>query len=137
MNRYCIPKCWVYSEDIAFDDGVLTITLPEDSSYTNGRRIVLHLNQNIPAETTINALVVIAIGDGAVTYPLINCRGQQVTAAMMRQQYRYPVHVVTTPTGGSFVVDGGLCCAPVANLPALTGDVPDTTPDAPAEGGAA
>lgn len=137
MNQYRIPKCWIYSEDVTFADGVLTITLPEDPTYANGRRFVLHLGQNIPAETTIGALVVIAIGDGTVTYPLINCRGQQVTAAMLRQQYRYPVHVVTTPTGGSFVVDGGLCCAPVANLPALTGDAPDTTPAAPVEGGAA
>lgn len=120
-----IPCCWIFSEGVAFDSAtnVLTITLPE-GSYNRGRCFQLALAQNLPAETTIGALVEIAIGDGTETYPLQRCDGVQVTAAALRYRNLYPVKVATSATTGAFVVQGGLCCAPVSTLAALTGDAP-------------
>lgn len=133
-NNQRIPCSWVFSEAIAFDaaTNTLTITIPE-GSYDRGYGFQLLLAQNLPAATTINALVEIAIGDGTVTYPLQRCDGVQVTAAALRYRYLYPVRVATGTTSGAFVVQGGLCCAPVTTLSALTGDAPA----APAEGGGA
>lgn len=126
-----LPCCWVLSKDIAFEGGVLTITLP-GGTYANGRCLKILLAQNIPEETTIVAPVVIAIGDGTVTYPLQRCDGAQVTAAALRYLNVYPVRVATNATSGAFVVLGGLCCVPDNTLQALTGDAPA----APAGGGA-
>lgn len=126
-----IPCCCVLSEDVAFADGTLIITLPE-GAYANGRCLRLLLAQNLPDETTIVAPVEIAIGDGTETYPLQRCDGAQVTAAALRYRNVYPVKVATSATGGAFVVLGGLCCVPANTLEALTGDAPA----APAGGGA-
>lgn len=131
-NNSRIPCCWVLSEAVAFAAGVLTITLPE-GSYERGRCFQLLLAQNIPAETTIGAVVQIAIGDGTETYPLQRCDGVQVTAAALRYRNVYPVRVATNASTGAFVVQGGLCCAPITTLDALTGDAPAA---APAGGGA-
>jgi len=127
-NNNRIPCCWIFSEEVAFDaaTNVLTITLPE-GSYNRGRCFQLGLAQNLPAETTIGALVEIAIGDGTETYPLQRCDGVQVTAAALRYRNLYPVKVATNATTGAFVVQGGLCCAPVTMLDALTGDAPAET----------
>jgi hypothetical protein len=115
---------------VAFADGVLTITVPE-GSYQNGCRYCLVIGQTIPETTTINAAVQIAIGDGAVTYPVTRCNGVPVTAAALRTRTIYPVVVSTNATGGVFRVMKNLCCAPVNQLDALTGDAPTS------EGGAA
>lgn len=79
----------------------------------------------IPAETTIVAPVVVTIGDGAAEYPLTNRCCAQLTACALRTRRVYPVTVVTTPTGGSFRMDGNASCAPVYNLRTLDGTVPD------------
>lgn len=129
-NNRALPCCWVLSTAVAYDAAtdVLTITLPE-GSYERGRRLQLVVEQNLPTTTTIGALVQIAIGDGAVTYPLQRCDGVQVTAAGLRYRNVYPVRVSTNAVTGAFIVQGGLCCAPVNTLDALTGDAP-AAPDA-------
>ena len=47
------------SEAVAFTDGNLVITLPENS-YRNGEKVCIVVAQTIPEETTITAPVVIA-----------------------------------------------------------------------------
>lgn len=134
-NNNRLPSCWVISEGIAFDAGtnVLTINLPDrgGAGYAGGCTYTMILGQNLPAATTINATVEISIGDGTVTYPLQRCNGTQVTAAALRTLSKYPIRANTNAVGGAFTVLGGLCCAPVQTVDALTGDAPD------AEGGGA
>ena len=53
------------STAVAFTDGNLVITLPA-ASYRNGEKVCIVIAQAIPEDTTINAPVVIQIGDGTV-----------------------------------------------------------------------
>lgn len=129
--RLC--KNLVISTAVTFADGTLTINIPE-GTYSNGCNYCIVVAQAIPAATTISAPVVITIGDGTVEYPVLRCSGVQVTAAALRTRTKYETIVSTNATGGAFRVLRGLCCAPVNQLDALTGDAPAA--DA-ADGGAA
>ena len=124
-RRTChLCKNLVLSQGITFADGTLTINLPADRSYDEGAELCLLLAQTIPAETTIVAPVVITIGAGEAEYPLTNRCCAQLTACALRTRRVYPVTVVTTPTGGSFRMDGSASCAPSYNLRTLDGTVP-------------
>ena len=130
----CVGKLcdnFILSQDITFAAGVLTVNIPA-GSYSNGCRYCLVLAQTIPAATTIGAPVVITIGDGTETYPLVNRCGSAVTAEMVRTRRRYATTVVTTTTGGSFRLCGNIGCPINSNLAAIDG----TPPVAAAEGGA-
>lgn len=130
-NRNCqLCKNLVFSQAVTFADGTLTINLPA-GSYDAGDHVCIVLTQAIPAETTIVAPVVITVGTGTAQYPLTNRCCAQLTACALRTRRIYPATVITTPTGGSFRLNGDGACAPVYNLPALDG----TATAAPAEGG--
>ena len=116
---------FILSQAITFANGTLTINLPA-GSYNDGCKYCVVLAQTIPAETTIVAPVVITIGDGTVEYPLTNRCCAQLTACALRTRRIYPVTVVTTPTGGSFRLDGNAACAPVYNLRSIDGTAPAT-----------
>ena len=83
------------------------------------------------AATTIGSLVVITIGDGTVEYPLLDCRGVQVTAERLRSGYSYPVVVVGTNTNGAFKVIAPMVYPRYNSAVSLDGTEPA------AEGGAA
>lgn len=119
----------IISQSVTFAGGVLIINLPA-GSYLNHCKYCIVVAQAIPAETTINAPVVITVGDGAVQYPLTKCSCAQATASAIRTRTRYPVQVSTSATGGSFRLLGRVACAPNNVLAGLDGT-------APAEGGAA
>ena len=118
----------VTAETITFADGTLTINVPQRTFYA-GCVYFLRLVDPIPAATTVNAPVVITVGDGTVEYPLVACNGAQVTVGNIRTGYSYPIRLATTATGGSFrVLDRLWGCAGNA-----LGSVDGT---APVEGGA-
>lgn len=98
----------------------------------DGCKYCIVIAQAIPAATTINADVVITIGDGTEEYPLVGCDCAQLTACSLRTRTRYATRVVTNATGGSFRLLGRAACAPNNNLTGIDG----TAPAAPAEGGA-
>lgn len=91
----------VTAEAITFADGTLTINVPQ-RAFNSGCPYFLRLVDEIPAETTIGAAVVITIGTGTVEYPLLGCSGIPVTAEYLRSNYSYPVTVVTNNTTGAF-----------------------------------
>lgn len=119
---------FIVSESVTFAAGTLTINIPE-GSYNNCENYCLFINDPIPDTATINAPVVITIGTGTVTYPLVKCNCAQVTACGIRTHTKYPVKVITTATGGSFRILGKTCCAPNNNLRSINGTAP-TTPAA-------
>lgn len=132
--RYCgctkkLCDRLVISEAVTFDGTNLVINVPA-GAYNDGCRYCIVVAQAIPAATTINAPVVITIGDGTVLYPVTNSCCAQLTACAIRTRTRYAMCVSTTPTGGSFKVLGRTCCAPNNNLAAIDGTAPA------AEGGA-
>lgn len=126
VGRLC--DNFILSQAITFAAGTLTVNIPA-GSYARGCTYCIVLAQTIPAGTTIGAPVVITIGDGTETYPLINRCGVPVTAEMVRTRRRYATTVVTTTTGGSFRLCGNIGCPINSNLAAIDGT-------APAEGGA-
>ena len=91
----------ILSQAITFAADALTINIPT-GVYGNCEKYCLVLAQAIPDGTTIDAAVVITVGDGTVTYPLVDCAGNAVTAGMLRTRTRYAMKVATTPTGGAF-----------------------------------
>lgn len=121
----------IISQAVTFAGDTLTINLPA-GSYQDGCKYCIVVAQAIPAATTINAAVVVTIGDGTEEYPLAGCDCAQLTACSIRTRTRYATKVVTTPTGGSFKLLGRAACAPNNNLISIDG----TAPAAPAEGGA-
>lgn len=119
----------IISQDVTFAAGVLTINLPA-GSYTNGCKYCIVIAQAIPEATTINAEVVITIGDGTETYALVGCDCAPVTACSLRTRTKYATKVVTDATGGTFRLLGKVCCAPNNALRSIDGTAPVT------EGGA-
>lgn len=113
----------IISQAVTFAADTLTINLPA-GSYGNGCRYCIVVAQTIPAETAINAAVVVTIGDGTVEYPLTNRCCAPVTACSIRTRTKYPVVVSTTAAGGTFKVLGGLSCAPNNALTAIDGTDP-------------
>lgn len=121
----------IISQAVTFAADTLTINLPA-GSYMDGCKYCIVIAQAIPAATTINAAVVVTIGDGTETYPLVGCDCAQLTACSLRTRTRYATRVVTNATGGSFRLLGRAACAPHNNLAGIDG----TAPAAAAEGGA-
>lgn len=119
----------IISEAVTFAGGVLTVNLPA-GSYARGEKYCIVIAQSIPAATTITAPVVITIGDGTETYPLVDRCCAQVTACALRTRTRYATCVATDAAGGTFKLLGKAACAPVNALAAIDGTAPA------AEGGA-
>ncbi len=121
----------VLSESVAFTDGNLVITIPA-GSYNDGENYCIVVAQAIPETTTINAPVVIQVGDGPVLYPLTKTNCAQATACSIRTRTKYKTRVVTSADTGTFRLLGNLPCAPNNRLSAINGD---GTPVAPSTRG--
>lgn len=115
--------------EVTFADDTLTINLPQ-RTFNSGCPYFMRLDEEIPAETTIGALVVITIGTGTVEYPLLDCNGAQVTAERLRTGYSYPIELIESAPNGAFKLK-----APMRYSCYKAAFSVDGT--APAEGGAA
>ena len=113
----------VISTAVAFTDGNLVITLPQ-RSFNDGEKVCIVIAQTIPAETTINAPVVVQIGTGTELYPLTTRCCAQVSACGVRTRTRYATRVVTSSTGATFRLLGNPACTPNYNLPSIDGTAP-------------
>lgn len=121
--RLC--KRLVISSAVNYNAPNLVITLPE-GSYYNGEKYCIVVAQTIPEATTINAPVMIQIGDGTDRYPLTRKDCRQVTACGVRTRTKYSTRVVTSGTGGTFRLLGDCCCEPDNSLPFIDGGTPPT-----------
>lgn len=104
----------VISTAVTFANDTLTINIPA-ATYGNGCKYCIVVAQSIPDETTINASVVITIGDGTTEYPLLNCDCTPVTACSINTRTRYSTVVSTGIASGSFRLLGKLPCSRCAN----------------------
>ena len=105
----------------------LVITIPA-GSYQNCEKYCIIVAQSIPATTTVDAPVMIQIGDGPVLYPLQKCNGRPVTARNISPRHRYSTRVLTTADSGIFRLVGNICCPSSDNLAAINGDGTPATP---------
>lgn len=113
----------VISTAVAFTDGNLVVTLPQDS-FRNGEKVCIVIAQSIPAETTIVAPVMIQIGTCTEMYPLTTRCCAQVTACGVRTRTKYATRVATSATGGTFRMLGNPACSPDNRLESINGTVP-------------
>jgi hypothetical protein len=104
----------IISDAVTFANDTLTINIPA-ATYGNCCKYCIVVAQTIPAETTINAPVVITIGTGTTEYPLLNCDCTPVTACSINTRTRYSTVVQTNIAGGSFKLLGKLPCSRCAN----------------------
>lgn len=111
------------STAVAFTDGNLVITLPANS-YRDGEKVCIVIAQTIPAETTINAPVVVQIGTGTELYPLTTRNCTQVSACGVRTRTRYATRVITSAVGATFRMLGNPSCSPNYNLQSINGTAP-------------
>lgn len=131
----CKPVCslcrrLVISQAVTYASGVLTVNIPA-GSYQNGEKLCIVIAQAIPAETIIGAPVVITIGTGTVTYPLVKSNCAVVTACGIRTRTRYTVCVATgtsSASGAVFKMLGQPCCSPDYSLVSIDGTGPAPTP---------
>lgn len=126
----CKPVCklcnnLVISQSVTFTGGTLIVNLPA-GSYGNCRKCCIVIGQAIPDTTTINAPVVITIGDGTEQYPLVNRCCAQVTACGVRTRTKYSTVVATSATCGTFKMLGKPACAPDNRLTSIDGTAPAT-----------
>lgn len=129
VKRLC--KNLVISAAVTFDGTNLVINLPE-GVYGNHCKYCIVVAQNIPETTTITAPVVITIGDGTTTYPLVNCDCTPVYACSINRRTRYSTKVSTDIAGGTFRLLGKLPCTHCANnLASLPVDETTTAPADP------
>ena len=119
--RLC-PR-FVISESVTFDGTSLVINLPA-GSYNDGCRYCIVVAQPIPAITTINAPVVITIGDGTVQYPLTRCNCAPATACNIHTRTIYSVRVETSATTGTFRMLTRTCNCCDNNLQSINGTAP-------------
>lgn len=103
----------------AYADGVLTLTLPDNITYIDGRKYCIVIGQAIPATTTLTADVVAVIGAGTTEFPLLTRCGTAVTAQQISTRKRYPVRIDTTATGGTIKILCDLPCVDADTLNAL------------------
>lgn len=98
----------VTPESVTFAADVLTINLPQ-RTYVQGSPYFIRLVDALPDDTTIGAQVVLTVGAGTVTYPLVDRCGVQVTAERLRSGYSYPVSVVSGGANGAFRLLAPIC----------------------------
>lgn len=123
-NRSCqLCPNLIISEDVTFAAGVLTINLPA-GAYNNGEKYCIIVAQTLPAATTLTAEVVITIGDGTETYPLLTRCCAPVQACSINTRTRYPVRVVTSATGGNFKLLCDTYCTRDNALRSIDGTAP-------------
>lgn len=121
----------ITAETLTFADGTLTINVPQ-RTFNSGCPYFLRIVDDIPAETTIGADVVITIGDGTVEYPLVGFRGAQLTAEYLRSGYSYPIALVNSGANGAFRMLAPVCYNRLSGAFSVDGTAP-----AAAGGGAA
>lgn len=113
----------ILSVDVTFTAPNLIVNVPA-GAYNDGEKYCIVIAQTIPDTTTVNAPVVITIGEGTEQYALLTCDCRPVTAQSLRNRTKYSTKVVTTATGGSFKLLGDICNMPNNNLRAINGTAP-------------
>ncbi len=104
----------IVSNSVTFADGNLVINIPE-GNYSHNCKYCIVVAQNLPDTATINAPVVVTIGTGTTTYPLVNCDCTNVLACSINRRTRYSTTVKTNVASGVFMLNGRIPCSRCAN----------------------
>ena len=116
-SNECGKLCphFVVTTGVAFTDGNLVLTLPDNVTYEDREKFCIVIGQTIPDTTTLNAPVVAVIGAGTEQFALTRC-GVPVVSQQVAVRRVYPVVVRTSADTGTFVV---LRCLPYVETTTL------------------
>lgn len=114
----------ILSTAVTYNAPNLQISIPEGSYYDNCKYCIV-VAQNVPAETPVDAPVVISVVNGTQVYPLTSCDCRPLTARAIRSRTKYSTVVKTDATTGVFRLLGNLCkCNMSSARNALNGNAP-------------
>ena len=94
-NACKVCRRLIISAAVTFATDTLTVNIPA-GLYGGCCRYCLVIAQAIPDTATVNANVVITIGDDATEYPLVDCIGEPVTVGDLSTRTRYAVRISET-----------------------------------------
>lgn len=123
-NICSLCKNLIVSRTVTYNEPNLQITIPEDNYYNNCKYCII-IADNIPAETPVDAPVVISVENGTQVYPLVSCDCRPLTARAIRSRKKYSTIVKTDATSGVFKLLGNLCKCNLSNgRQSLDGNAP-------------
>lgn len=123
-NICSLCKNLIVSRTVTYNAPNLQITIPEDNYYNNCKYCII-VADNIPAETPVDAPVVISVENGTQVYPLVSCDCRPLTARAIRSRTKYSTVVKTDATSGVFKLLGNLCKCNLSNgRQSLDGNAP-------------
>lgn len=122
-NSCKLCKRFIISTSVTWNGTNVVVTIPA-GSYLNNEKYCIVIAQSIPAAATINSTVLIQVGTGTQTYPLVKCNCRPFLAKDLSTRTRYSVCVETTPTSAVFRMLGNNCCHSDSNLVSVNGTAP-------------
>ena len=127
-NNCCLCNRLIISDSVSFEDNTLIVNIPE-GAYENREKYCIIVAQDIPADTTIAANVVITIGDDTTQYPLVNPNCTNVSACKVKSRMKYAVRVFTNIQSGVFKLIEQInnCNCSNSGAPSLPIPTPATT----------
>lgn len=122
-NQCRLCRRFIISTAVTWNGTNVVVTIPA-GSYLNNEKYCLVIAQQIPAAATINSTVLIQVGTGTQTYPLVRCNCRPFLAKDLSTRTRYSTCLETTPTSAVFRFIGRQCCQPDSNLTSVNGTAP-------------
>lgn len=116
-------KNLIISTSVVWNGTNVVVTIPE-GNYLDNNKYCIVVAQPVPLDATIGASVLVQIGTGTQTYPLVKCNCRPFLAKDLSTRVRYSTIVETTPTTATFKMLGNPCCQPNNNLRSVNGTVP-------------
>lgn len=113
----------IISTNVTWNGTSVVVTIPA-GSYLNNERYCIVIAQQIPSVATINSTVLVQIGSGTQTYPLVKCNCRPFLAKDLSTRTKYSTCVETTATTAVFKMLGNPCCQPNNNLRSVDGTAP-------------
>lgn len=114
----------IISTAVTYNAPNLQISIPE-GSYYDCEKYCIVVAQNVPAETPVDAPVVISVVNGTQVYPMTTCDCRPLTARAIRSRTKYSTVVRTDATSGVFRLLGNMCKCNLSNgRQSLNGEAP-------------
>lgn len=92
----------IISQNINFANGTLAIILPDDVDIVDKNKYCIVLAQALPADTTINADVIVRIAGSPKPYPLVNKDFTPVSVRQIFEKTRYSTRFLNNIQDGVF-----------------------------------
>ena len=104
-NKGKLCKNFILSTSVTVVGTSLVVNIPS-LPCNNGCMVIA---QTIPDAATVNMPIVVTVGDGTTQYPLVDCKGVQLSAGRIDIRTRYPFAFISANTSSIFKLYGARC----------------------------